>query len=940
MAILNFIVFVLLFLPITAYIFRRFKLNLLELILLTLILSTAFLPIISWLFNLILPFGYLNLILSILLPLGVSGYLLYSKKVVPDDFRNPISKPSLVIFLLFVGAVGIHLFSLTSFFYEFDPYYYSFMNYYLLKDGFIPSSTNLVYVPPTYITHGDMFQPTHPVGFKQLFVPQYLGALWYLIGFGNSNVDHFLVKYVADLYPPLAFGLMVFAAYFLLRDKYSPWIAVSTAFILMFMPYLSQKFLAGVSEQLPWGLYIGLASTAMLYYGLRYGGKDKLLYIPAIITSLAALLGSKAGMIPYVIAFAYSLVFTTVEFFFNRRHKSTYELPAILSIVSMVFYAIYSIWVGSSLSLRSYVPTLLPLFGAIFSYLVYHLMVKFSSRLKTYRERGLTLGAIGLFVILFMLSPLGSPMTSYLMSISKVGTLADTNALQKTVAEESLSGFSLESKLGMSGIDMPITGLSQKLFGKYGALDRLPIVYILLVVIAIVSLTVKSDSSLLIISSLLVLSLSFVGLQKVKYLPHLGGVLALSFGIVAGEFYLLFSRKEQFIKPNSWQYYLLYGVGVLLVLIYGVYPFISYLIGTIDFFMGKGSVDMFQIPNTAGYILMAFSLILIGYGVYYFGYKSTNRRYDISLALILLLVSLPISLNYTSLLPNAPAFITLEGTNYTAVQEFCSTNFQDPGLSYAARFTCSVMPPYWYDAMSWLRDNMDNESYLLSWWDYGHWTNFYAHKRTVTRNDHPFVLLDLEVADKYVANTPEALAEYMRSRNSTYVLFDIDLIGKWGALTYLSCVYNGETSSSELPSESQCAAEHMFERVIVPAYDDLNVMCEVNGNYGRLGLGTPGGRKYCILPAGNSYLVFDPNTRAQLPIYLVPQGQQTISGKPYLVFMSLYTEDHLDMAPTKGYNSVFYKAFVLGDLPGFEQVYPTDKSGLGVYPIRIYKRLN
>ncbi len=934
---LNLVAFLLIPLPITVYLFKRFKLNLLELIPLTLILSTSFLPITQWLFNLILPFGYLSLMLTLIIPAIISGYLLFSKRVILDDFKFAPSKSSILIFLLFVGAFYFHIQSLSSFFYEFDPYYYSFINWYLLKDGSVPTDTNWAYIPPQDITHNGEVYPTHSLSFRTLYVPQYLGAMWHLIGFGNSNIDHYLVKYMADLYPPLAFGLMIFAVYFFLKDNYSPWIAVGAAVIMMFMPYLSQKFLAGVSEQLPWGLYIGITSVVFLYYGFKYGEKDWRMYVPALITVMGALFGSKAGMIPLVIAGGYGIAHTSIEFMFNRRHKSNYELNFVLLCFGVLLMILYEFWVGGQMfSLGRYLSLMVSLIGGLYSLLIYHLMERYPSKLKTMANRGLVIGFLGLFVILFLLSPLGSPISSYLMVLSKVGTLEDTGALQKTVAEESLGGSGLSDRVGIAGISLPITKVSQLLFGKYGALNIMPLIYLLLIFTAILSIFLRSDSSLIIIGALLVLSLSFVGLQKIKYLPHLGSVLALSFGLVAGELYYLYMKKDKLIKPQSWAYYSLYFLIAVFLLVYAVYPFFSYTIGTLDYFIGKGGVHGVKVANTVTYVLMALALGLIAYGVYYFGFKVENKRYDVSLGLVLVLIILPQAINYTALIPPSVEYLTVNGTDYGEVSQFCGSHFNDPSLAYAQSFYCSIMPPYWYNAMMWVKDNMEDDKYLMSWWDYGHWTNFYARKRTLTRNDHPFVILDLEVADKYVANTPETLAEYMRAHNSTHILFDIDLIGKWGALTYLSCVYNGNTSASELPYESKCAASYMFERVLVPMTNNIDAVCELNGNYGRRGISNFG-RDYCVLQASNNvYLGFNSYMGNDAPVYLVPQGVQNLDGQPFQVFLALYDKEHVDKAPGNGYNSVFYKAFVLGELPGFEQVYPAE-GGFGIRSIRIYK---
>jgi hypothetical protein len=73
-------------------------------------------------------------------------------------------------------------------------------------------------------------------------------------------------------------------------------------------------------------------------------------------------------------------------------------------------------------------------------------------------------------------------------------------------------------------------------------------------------------------------------------------------------------------------------------------------------------------------------------------------------------------------------------------------------------------------------------------------------------------------------------------------------------------------------------------------------------------------------------------------------GSEYINGRYYDVYTMLYTKDVWPDGTTgwndrvgKMYDSTFYQGFILGQLPGFVQVYPADNaSGL----VRIFKIAN
>ncbi|MGC8924076.1 MAG: hypothetical protein ACP5H8_03890 [Candidatus Micrarchaeia archaeon] len=920
---INFFAFIVIFLPIAMYFFRDKRLNLIELGFISLILSITLVPLFVWIMNIFIPFS-ISLAITLLLFIVVSSYLILTKSIVLEPYHTQFSKSSIIVMFLCIVAFVLRMQSLSSYFYEFDPYYYAFVPEYLITQGYVPMSDNWAYASTETIAHGGQVYTLHPVGHRNLPLPQYLTAVWYYLSFGPDNFNHLVNKYVADVYPPLLGALIVFLGYMLFKEEYGNPIAVSGAFMLAFVPVLFTKFLAGVSEQLPWGLYAGFAGVVMLYLALIHQD-DRKYYLLAVIGVLGALLGSKAGMIPIVIFAMYAVARSMFEFLHNERHRIYYELSFVLmltTVVSGIFSSIYfnSDLISEVLSSN----TLLLLMAALFSFFIYHLLDFGKDYLDTMRKRAYALCGIGLVSAIFLISPLGTPILSYGLGLAGVGQLSAENALQKTVAEENLYSADLQERFGYMGISIDISRISSLFIGKYGTLYALPFVYVLMF-FSLVYALVKRKSHLVLLLAIFIYSLSFIGLQKIKYTPHLALVLSLSVVIVAGEAVLSFADKET-------RKYLAYIPGILLLVIVS-FAALLYLLGIITYFVQGGGISYFALSDTVYYIMFGVILCALLYYIY-LNYKES--RYDMVFGILVVLLVLPFALNNVEVVPYSLAYLTVDGTNYSQVSAFCDST---KDTFYAKMLYCTVIPQYWYDSMEWIRNNVDDDSYVISWWDYGHWTNFFGRKRTVTRNDHPFVILDLEVADKFVNGTPQELKNYMNIRNSTYVLFDADLIGKWGALTYLSCVYNGDTKPTELPQESKCSASYQFEHMYVPVKtSSINEICVINeSSYGKVGV-TSFGRVYCVLDQQGSYpLVFDYNTKAQVRVATAYMGSRRFDDRNYNEYLMIYLDPR--EAPGNGYNSVYYKAFFLGELEGFEQVYPADKVGPGLLPIRIYKKL-
>jgi asparagine N-glycosylation enzyme membrane subunit Stt3 len=124
--------------------------------------------------------------------------------------------------------------------------------------------------------------------------------------------------------------------------------------------------------------------------------------------------------------------------------------------------------------------------------------------------------------------------------------------------------------------------------------------------------------------------------------------------------------------------------------------------------------------------------------------------------------------------------------------------------------------------MEWLKDNTPEGSRIVSWWDYGHWINYFGLRNAVIRNDQDSDLMIGEVAADYIQGTPQDLINFMNAHGAKYALFDMELVssgnelgGKYGALNYLSCAQNNETDVTKAPGSSECEANNLWETAYV-----------------------------------------------------------------------------------------------------------------------------
>jgi hypothetical protein len=89
----------------------------------------------------------------------------------------------------------------------------------------------------------------------------------------------------------------------------------------------------------------------------------------------------------------------------------------------------------------------------------------------------------------------------------------------------------------------------------------------------------------------------------------------------------------------------------------------------------------------------------------------------------------------------------------------------------------------WQKAMEWTRNNTDNDSIFVHWWDYGYWVESLGERRAVADGGHFQGEEGIHRIGRYVLTTthPETALSYFKTMNTDYLLIDPTDLGKYPA---------------------------------------------------------------------------------------------------------------------------------------------------------------
>ncbi len=913
---------------------------------------------------------------------------------------------SLVLVLIIVSSYMVRIGSYGPIFQELDPYYYTYPAQQLLVDGYNMFDDQTSWYPELEVNH------------RIIPAISYLEATWFSLYTGGGEYDNMLLSVLAGMYPPIAAALAVFFIYLFVSVASKREWGLVAAGVAAFVPVFVYKLAAGEMEVQPYAFFSLFFLYAM--YALSLKTRDLKFSVLAGIGFAAVALGSSSQLL----ALASIMIFMVLQALaaFLKKEDSE-ELEFLLKSNAIIF--VLGPLLGSAIlkdifsdgfpHLTIVVPFL---FALVAVGALYLLKTKIPNKQKALAILGAA-AVLGILVIAF------TPVGDYVKGIGKSGFgLSEyRQPLDRTIAEQGVAPTAFGSQIGfiadtyvetnrpavVSSILWPIViifnvlspSLGDTIANTVGSLISLILLPFSVVVNLVFSLVVgllnmvlgttvnyveKANSFMLLWIFLFWAALSYsiyqyakkgednmsllflaiimppllVGIIKAKYTIYSGVLLAVAIGFTLG---VGKNLLDTYYKGKGKQ--ALYFIAALLIVFQFVYNgfSVALIAGSVVPLYQNDPMALapkFQAvcDSTSDATVCAAAADPMGYAA-----QGTNYQYNQKLCL------LSMYSDYSYLATGAPE---LERT--------------------AAFFRCQRLSSYWVDSMEWLKENTANGSRVISWWDYGHWINYFGDRNSVLRNEHRSHEMIGAVADGYLDATPAELAAYMKSHETQYALFDVELIagggqlgGKYGALNYLSCAWNNETNVSFAPGQSKCEADHLWEVIFVS-----QTPCSISSLSNKSGLTAykiyEGGvyrtfyRPECVSPTDQNTAAYCQSVVKAEPVYCVGEvtlanGQPTTAtyylnetypngdlklnkanlqfpySLPITTHMGpvtsvtlLYTEDALwlengviksgyEDRKGKFYDSALYRGVFLNNIPGFSQVYSTSDGAVKIYKV-------
>ena len=792
---------------------------------------------------------YVIAIASVILSKSYEGISLPNDKTVSSCFASlqkdpkPLAIPLLLIALILVSYI-IRVSTYSPVYQELDPYYYTYVAQQVLTFGFNPHNDTTAWFPDVVVDHRDV-----PV-------ISYLESTWYSLYTHGGNYDNMLLALVASMYPPIMAALAIFFIYLLLSAATKREWGLAGAGIAAFIPVFIIKLFAGEQEIQPYAFFALAFFYAM--YALSIKRKDLRFAALAGLGFVALSLGS-ASQILGLISVVIFIVLQSVILFLRDKDSEGLRFFALSNAIvfiigpllgSMVLKDIFE--VGHP-TLSAVVPFLAAL---AFTGVLWAIKLKLPYKLETAAMVLAVILIAGLLVYAF------TPVGDYIRNEGKSAfDIAQFNTvLDRTIAEQGTAPTSFGSDMGFFGdtydniaatLLTPVTivlnvsspALSSSLTGilslllsgifavfsfisnlvlagfvaavnlslgtvvQYTNLDNsLLLFWVFAFLLAMVycawRFANKKDDALFVFFLAIVMPPLVVGLIKAKYTIYASVLLAIAVGFIFGVADDLISSDEFAKLVNDKK--LVKNASVTLLAIAAVFVLIQFAEHGFAPALLLGAFQTLYQNNPVALQAKFQSLCLtsndsdvcaaakdpMGYAS-----NSTNNQYNLKLCEL----SIFSNYSYVSDPTNAPAW-----------------------ESTVAAMRCQRLEDYWVSSMEWIKDNTPPGSRIVSWWDYGHWINFFGQRNAVIRNEHASHEMIGEVADGYLDSTPGELKDWMKAHSAEYALFDIELLmtgdafgGKYGALNYLACAQNNETDVSQAPSESQCESDHLWETVMV-----------------------------------------------------------------------------------------------------------------------------
>jgi len=894
-----------------------------------------------------------------------------------------LAVPALLLIALLL-AFWIRVQPFSPIYSELDPYWYIYGTGQIIREGIQPLTDDTSWWPEIIGTH--LGQP----------LKKYLEAEWYSLYTNGGEYSNYLLFTTSSWLPPISAAFVSFGAYLLISSLYGRRYGLFAAFLLAFLPITIYKMSAGVNEASPIGMMMLFMSLGLFAQALVT--KDRAMRLLAAFAFFATVAGSSYFSV-VALPFALLAILQSIDYFMrgkpNREFVITcgYAFSGFLasSILSAIYYHSYAFLFSG--------PLVMSFSGMAFAAATFLLLEK--AKLDA-RRRYFLVGAVAAAALpLFFLTPVGGFVKDNFLSY--VGAVDFNTALERTIAEQNLAGTSFEGEAGFLAV-LPKAHIEQNASGLgiisnmiYGTLSVVSALFTLvgnamlrmfditLNVLAGVKQTTstKEDSLLfffLVVSiaglalrhfsrkegereapSVMILMLAFifpvlyVGLNKIKFTVFAGMAIALAAAIAMAELERLFRYLSAKAKVHNGAKYVAMAFAALLALtIYlqaaGPVPY-AYIFSIKSFEprYQDNPVAMAPVVSKLCEDLRAKGVPynqmqpLCDAGAYANFSDSMNNQFDIDVCWLS-------QMKAEELFPPA---------NDTGAQQRSSEAVT------SAKFRCNRIADYWIDSMEWINKNLDTSERVTSWWDYGHWTNYFGDRNTVLRNEHASRGMIGRVAHDYIIGSTQDLIDSMNYFDSRYALFDVELIGgsqfggKYGALNYLGCVHEGATSLEEQPGTSQCEYDHSPERIAIPRAQTAANICTISESQQRTGvyayrLGKEGIDQakpaYCVgeitLATGEkisaTYYADRKDSNGDLALskgfirQIDEQNDVTYAEMVYNTQKVWPGEngtlvDGMEDAKTGFYSSNLYKGYYLEELPGFDLAYKSKNGEIKIY---------
>ena len=574
----------------------------------------------------------------------------------------------------------------------------------------------------------DMMKKPFDVGWSPEILPQALVGMHKI----SKIFGEYSLQYI-DVISPVIFFILGLIVFFFLVYKLtnSKIIALLSSTFLAFIPPYLYRTMAGFADHEAIGMFAFLLTMLVFTITLKSLKKEmdnKKILIKSL--SFGLLLGIVSSLTIASWNGIANFIFIVIPLSFLIFWLMNYKEYSEKKLISLILF--YSLWLISSIG-----------FGTLFGFNLFSLISKFILSAKC---------LISIFVLLFM-----------------IFNFAEKVRKKQTKKDEIIHSLILTIGLGIVTLlifrQNPITLIST-FFGTFlhpFGLER-------------ISLTVAEN-----IQPYLNNLMTQIG--QVFFWMFIGGLVFLGVEIGKGiklkkERYsfnvlwclmfmgILFHRFSSTSILNGVNFIsgLFYVGGILLFMGYGIKLYLKDSL-KISFNLIITSVLMFIFilsGMSAGrffFVLMPFVCFSSGFFIVKtFEHLKRNKDELVKMFLILLLV------------------LSIVGGAYSLFNFYQNSNVQ-------AQYTGPSANYQWQGAMQFVRQNTEEKSIFVHWWDYGYWVEYLGERPTLADGGHFQGEFRTHMIGRYVLTNPkpEIALSFFKSNDVSYLLIDSTDLGKYGA---------------------------------------------------------------------------------------------------------------------------------------------------------------